>query len=144
MRVLHILEHNRRVAELMAEAQRRYGGHAELAEHRERFWWAGLNALEPLPNQPTDTQLDIGGTIISKRSSTPMHFYGRTSDIQRQPYGLVVVATVNCREASAAVLNKAFGRLHRVQLRQMRNPDLRTRRRGDRRRRRCQRRRGPS
>jgi hypothetical protein len=123
--LLQLVERNRRVAEVMAEMQRRYGGYDALASARERFWALGLDALQPLPGQPSDSAINCGGTIITKRSNPSMHFYGRCTEIIKERWGTRIRVALNCREASPAALRKAFARVDKVTLRQMRNVDLR-------------------
>ena len=122
--VLRLIDDNRRIAEIMAECQRRYGGVAALGRERARFWATSLRALEPLPDQQHDTAINTDGVTITKRSNQPMRFYGRTSEIERQRWGTRIRCALNCRQASPAALTKAFGKLARQQLRQMQNPDL--------------------
>jgi hypothetical protein len=115
-------ERNRRIAEAMAEAARLHGGRAALEERKYEFWVSALEHLHPVPGQATDTALT--DVIIMKRSNTVTHFYGRTSEIIKERWGTKIRVALNCREASASWLRKAFAKVHKIQLRQMRNADL--------------------
>jgi hypothetical protein len=57
MQVLAILEHNRRIAELMAAVGRLHGGGAALEEAKRQFWADGIALLHPVPGQRLDTPL---------------------------------------------------------------------------------------
>jgi hypothetical protein len=120
---LGVVERNARVAALMAEAQRRFGGHDELHRAIAHFWATGLRALQPLPGQPPDSALT--DVVITKRASGPMHFFGRISEINKKPWGVHARFAINCREASPPALRAAFDKVARTQVRQMRNSDLR-------------------
>jgi hypothetical protein len=115
-------ERNRRIAEAMAEAARLHGGRGALEERKYEFWASALEHLHPVPGQPKDTALT--DVPIMKRSNQVTHFYGRTSEIIKERWGTQIRVALNCREASASWLRKAFSRVHKVQLRQMRNADL--------------------
>jgi hypothetical protein len=115
-------ERNRRIAEAMAEAARLHGGRGALEEKKYEFWASALEHLHPVPGQAPDTALT--DVLIMKRSTTVTHFYGRTSEIEKQQWGTKIRVALNCREASASWLRKAFSKVHKAQLRQMRNADL--------------------
>jgi hypothetical protein len=115
-----------------AEEQRRQNdARAELASTM-RYWFSGeLARLWPGKNQLSDTVLGnrIGlphtGELLHK-ASRAMRFYGRTSEVERKPRGTRVRVALNCRDATPAKLRRAFAKVDKLQLRQMRNADLKT------------------
>jgi hypothetical protein len=131
MEIIELVDRIRRHGAAVEQAARQRDVRAELASAM-RAWFAGeLGRISPGKHQPMDTVLGerVGlphtAELLSKRSGA-MRFYGRTSEVERQRGGTKIRCALNCREASPAKLRKAFKRVHDVQLRQMRNSDLKT------------------
>ena len=89
---------------------------------KAEFWARGIEALIPVPGQSHDTALT--DLVITKGSSENMRFYGRTSEIVRERWGTKIHCAVNCRAVSPVKLRQAFTKMHKLQLRQMHNADL--------------------
>ena len=120
MEMLGLIERFRHYERIVASYPDPVG---ELARIKADFWVAARGALDCLPVQRGQQC----GTRLGKRSALGgrrMQFYGRTSEIEAQRWGTKIRVALNCREASPALLRKAFEQVDRVQLRQMKNADL--------------------
>ena len=93
--------------------------------------WQLLRAREWLYSNPASKRCGESllprdmGAITKRASEHVARFYGRTSEIEKQPWGTKIRCALNAREASPVMLKKAFARMCDRTLRQMRNPDLR-------------------
>jgi hypothetical protein len=73
--VFQVLAENQRMEHQLRDMR------AELASLQRKYWSRWIELAEPAPGQRCGTSLLPPGTVISKRSSTNMRFYGRTSEI---------------------------------------------------------------
>jgi hypothetical protein len=125
--ILRIIADAQRHAAAVAELRAKHDARAAAAAALRQWFADNLHTMEPAPNQRPDSHIEpyIGLVSLAKRSTAPMHLYGRTSEITKCPAGTLVRVAINAREAPPAILRKAFARLRKTQLRQMRNPGMR-------------------
>jgi hypothetical protein len=110
-----VLEDNRRLEAAIAAVYR------EFSMLQARAWLLA----PPAPDQQCGTSLLPPGTVITKRSTGVARFYARTHRLERRTGHLLGEALVNCNTVPPPALRRAFEKVGRLQLRQMRNPDLR-------------------
>jgi hypothetical protein len=96
--VLQIIEHNRKIGEMMAAVARVTGGGAVLDQAKRDFWEQGIAALYPVPGQRHDTPLI--NTPITKRGRQML----TKKDLKRARR---IAKTTGCSlEAALIALNK--------------------------------------
>jgi hypothetical protein len=108
-------------------AQRARDARAEAASRMRAWFAANLPQMEIAPDQRPDSHIEpyIGLPSLAKRSIEPMRFYARTHRLERRTGHLLGEAIINCGAVSPPQLRRAFAKAGKLQLKQMRNPDLR-------------------
>src|SRR5215472_16717430 len=106
MEILDLMDRNRLIGEVMAECARLSGGGGALEEAKYNFWVRAFAQMQPEPGQLPDTALT--DTVITKRTTGAMRFFGRSSEIRKERWGTLCRFAMNCLEAPPAKLRQAF------------------------------------
>jgi hypothetical protein len=118
MALLDLADRNDRIASIMAECARLYGGGGALAEAKYRFWAQALQHLHPVPGQRYDTPLS--DVIITKGSRMPSVALGIVDFETLASGGWLVTAAGRVEGA----LKTALQRLGGLALSEMHNKGL--------------------